>query len=144
MVFHPAFEVIASIEGSGTSVTWSGFTERTRVINPSDGYPSMLNSVVIFGRSLQDIIISYMSLIGSWMYSDTIRSKKLTVYCGCQNIWDISTAVHFLIVAILLIFTLNFVIIINVGFLYFDIMTQNYNNCGFITILVENKSFYGR
>ncbi len=45
IVSHPAFEVKTSGE-SGTRVTCSGFTFKTKSINLLFGFPSILNSVL--------------------------------------------------------------------------------------------------
>ena len=50
IVFHPAFDVIASSE-SGTKVTCSGLTVLTRSINFLLGFPSIFSSVLIFSFS---------------------------------------------------------------------------------------------
>ena len=125
-VSHPALEVMASW-GSGTRVTWSGLTERTRVMNSWDGYPSILNSVVISG------LISRTSLYLICLSS----GRGWTVIPSAPKSWQFMAAFNtfgtfppraFLRVAILLILTLNFVIIIIVKILRIVIVVQNYNN----------------
>ena len=107
-IFHPLLEVIAS-GGSGTNVTWSGFISRTRSINLSEGYPSMLNSVVMKGLiSLTSLYLMCLSSGLGW-----------TVIPWAPNFWQSMATCStfgifppraFLNVAILFIFTLNLVI----------------------------------
>src|ERR1035437_9618623 len=67
-------------------------------------------------------------------------APKSWQFIAAVNTFGIFPPRAFLRVAILLILTLNFVIIINIRIIRIVIVMQNYYNWFFFTILVENKS----
>ena len=89
-VSQPAFDVIASCV-SGTSVTWSGLTERTRSMKAFGRITFNIEFSRYYRSDFQDITVSDMSFIGTGMNCNSISSEKLAVYCSIQHIWDISS-----------------------------------------------------
>ncbi len=107
MVSHPALDVMASA-ASGTSVTWSGFTSRTRSMNDPIGFPSMLSSVVI--RGLISLTSAYLICLSSGRGWTVMPSApNFSQFTAASATSGILPPLAFLTVAILFMLTLSLV-----------------------------------